>query len=270
MLDPFTAVGIGDMSGDVFGNGMLYTDSHPARWPRSTTGTSSWTRTRWSPRRGFAERQRLFDLPGSSWADYDRALLSPGGEVIDRTAKAVTPSAEVRAALGDPRRRAAGDAAERPDPLDPEGAGRSAVERRHRHVREGVARDERRRRRPCERRRADQRRTSCAPASSARAATSGSRNAAGSSSRRRAVASTPTSSTTRPASTRRDHEVNWKILLGLAIARGDAHDRGAQRAARRRARPTSCSTSCTTTTSRRRSCRRRKRSRCGGSRRTRT
>ena len=101
MLDPFTAVGIGDMSGDVFGNGMLYTDTirlvaafdhrHIFLDPNPV-----------EPKAGFAERQRLFDLPGSSWADYDRSLLSPGGDVIPRSAKTVTPSPEVRAALGIP------------------------------------------------------------------------------------------------------------------------------------------------------------------------
>jgi glutamate dehydrogenase len=101
MLDPFTAVGIGDMSGDVFGNGMLYTDSvrlvaafdhrHIFLDPDPA-----------EPKASFAERQRLFELPGSSWNDYDRSLLSAGGDVIDRSAKAVRPSAEVRAALSIP------------------------------------------------------------------------------------------------------------------------------------------------------------------------
>ncbi len=54
------------------------------------------------PAVSFAERRRLFDVPGSSWNDYDRSKLSPGGDVIDRKAKSVTPSPEARAALGIP------------------------------------------------------------------------------------------------------------------------------------------------------------------------
>ncbi|TMK90382.1 MAG: NAD-glutamate dehydrogenase [Actinobacteria bacterium] len=100
LRDPFTAVGIGDMSGDVFGNGMLYTDAielvaafdhrHVFLDPNPDPATS------------FAERKRLFQLPGSSWNDYDRSLLSEGGNVVDRAAKSVTPSPEVRAVLGIP------------------------------------------------------------------------------------------------------------------------------------------------------------------------
>src|SRR4029078_6975660 len=100
LRDPFTCVGIGDMSGDVFGNGLLYTEKvqllaavdhpHGLLDPDPDTATS------------FAERKRLFLLPGSSWNDYDRALLSPGGEVIDRKARSVTPSKEPRVALGLP------------------------------------------------------------------------------------------------------------------------------------------------------------------------
>ena len=66
--------------------------------PPSTTGTSSSTRTP-IRRRGFDERARLFALPRSSWADYDPALISPGGGVFPRTAKAVPLSDEMRRAL---------------------------------------------------------------------------------------------------------------------------------------------------------------------------
>ena len=62
-------VGIGDMAEDVFGNGMLLSRTS-AWWARSTTGTCSSTRTP-DPERSFEERKRLFELPGSSWADYD-------------------------------------------------------------------------------------------------------------------------------------------------------------------------------------------------------
>ena len=106
LRDPFKAVGIGDMSGDVFGNGMLYTDTiklvaafdhrHVFLDPNPDPATS------------FAERKRLFQLPGSSWNDYDRSILSEGGSVVDRAAKSVTPSPEVRAVLGIPPEAPAG------------------------------------------------------------------------------------------------------------------------------------------------------------------
>ena len=91
---PFTVVGIGDMSGDVFGNGMLLSRADPAAWPPSTTATSSSTPTPTRPR-SFAERQRLFELPRSSWDDYDRALISAGGGVWPRTAKSIPLTPEV-------------------------------------------------------------------------------------------------------------------------------------------------------------------------------
>ena len=73
-------------------------------WPRSTTGTSSSTRTR-TPPTSYAERRRLFDLPRSSWADYDPSLISEGGGVFPRTAKSIPITPQVRAALGLGRRR---------------------------------------------------------------------------------------------------------------------------------------------------------------------
>jgi glutamate dehydrogenase len=96
--DDFTVVGVGDMSGDVFGNGMLLSEHirligafdhrHVFVDPAPDAATS------------FAERRRLFDLPRSSWADYDPALISPGGGVWPRTAKAVPVSPQMRTALG--------------------------------------------------------------------------------------------------------------------------------------------------------------------------
>jgi glutamate dehydrogenase len=98
--DRFTAVGIGDMSGDVFGNGLLYTDQialvaafdHRHVFVDPTPDSAA----------SFVERRRLFDLPGSSWNDYEPTVLSPGGAVFGRTEKSIAPSAEVRAALGIP------------------------------------------------------------------------------------------------------------------------------------------------------------------------
>jgi glutamate dehydrogenase len=94
--DDFTCVGIGDMSGDVFGNGMLLSE-HIRLSRRSTTGTSSWTPTPTRP--SFRERQRLFDVPRSSWADYDQADLRRWRR-LPADAKSMPLSPEVRAALG--------------------------------------------------------------------------------------------------------------------------------------------------------------------------
>jgi len=100
LRDAFTCVGIGDMSGDVFGNGLLY--SQTARLVAAFDHRNVFIDPDPDPATSFPERKRLFTLPGSSWNDYDRSLLSSGGEVIDRKAKSVTPSKEARVALGIP------------------------------------------------------------------------------------------------------------------------------------------------------------------------
>ncbi len=97
-IDPFTAIGIGDMSGDVFGNGMLL--SRQLRLLAAFDHRHIFLDPDPDPERSFAERQRLFALPRSSWDDYDRTVLSAGGAVVSRRAKSVTVSKEVRAALG--------------------------------------------------------------------------------------------------------------------------------------------------------------------------
>ncbi|MGC1730787.1 MAG: NAD-glutamate dehydrogenase, partial [Steroidobacteraceae bacterium] len=94
----FTVCGVGDMSGDVFGNGMLlsrhirlqaaFDHRHIFLDPAPDTAVS------------FAERARLFALPRSSWDDYDRRRISRGGCVFARSAKSIALSAEVRAMLG--------------------------------------------------------------------------------------------------------------------------------------------------------------------------
>ena len=94
----FTVAGIGDMSGDVFGNGMLlsphirlqlaFDHRHIFIDPAPDVAAS------------FAERQRLFNLPRSSWDDYNKALISQGGGVYPRSAKAISLSPEARAVLG--------------------------------------------------------------------------------------------------------------------------------------------------------------------------
>lgn len=96
--EDFTVVGIGDMAGDVFGNGMLlskhillkaaFNHRHIFLDPNPDAGKS------------FKERQRLFQLPGSSWADYDARLISKGGGVFSRQAKTIELSPQVREWLG--------------------------------------------------------------------------------------------------------------------------------------------------------------------------
>jgi glutamate dehydrogenase len=96
--DKITAVGIGDMSGDVFGNGMLLSDR--LRLVAAFDHRHVFLDPDPDPKISFAERARLATLPGSSWADYDRALISPGGGVFPRSGRAVAVSSQVRAALG--------------------------------------------------------------------------------------------------------------------------------------------------------------------------
>ena len=91
---PFTVVGVGDMSGDVFGNGMLL--SEQIRLVAAFDHRHIFLDPDPDPARSFAERQRLFDLPRSSWDDYDRALISRGGGVWPRSAKAIPLSPEAR------------------------------------------------------------------------------------------------------------------------------------------------------------------------------
>ncbi|MGJ5755467.1 glutamate dehydrogenase (NAD) [Streptomyces puniciscabiei] len=96
--EDFTVVGIGDMSGDVFGNGMLLSEHirlvaafdhrHIFIDPTPDAATS------------YAERRRLFELPRSSWADYNTELLSAGGGIFPRSAKAIPVNAHIREALG--------------------------------------------------------------------------------------------------------------------------------------------------------------------------
>ncbi len=96
--DDFTVVGVGDMSGDVFGNGMLL--SRHIKLVAAFDHRHVFIDPSPDPTVSFAERQRLFDLPRSSWADYDPSLISRGGGVWPRSAKSVPISAQARGALG--------------------------------------------------------------------------------------------------------------------------------------------------------------------------
>ncbi|MEU2701420.1 MULTISPECIES: NAD-glutamate dehydrogenase [Micromonospora] len=94
----FTVVGVGDMSGDVFGNGMLL--SQHIRLVAAFDHRHIFLDPDPDSARSFQERKRLFDMPRSSWEDYDRELISEGGGVHPRTAKSVPVSPQVRAVLG--------------------------------------------------------------------------------------------------------------------------------------------------------------------------
>jgi glutamate dehydrogenase len=94
---PLTVVGIGDMSGDVFGNGMLL--SPTLRLLAAFDHRHIFLDPQPDPARSLRERQRLFALPRSSWADYDPALISAGGGVWSRSAKSIPLSPELRAWL---------------------------------------------------------------------------------------------------------------------------------------------------------------------------
>jgi len=96
--DDFTVTGIGDLSGDVFGNGMLL--SRHIKLLAAFDHRHVFIDPDPNPAASFAERQRLYDLPRSSWADYDPALISAGGGVWPRSAKSVPLSARARQALG--------------------------------------------------------------------------------------------------------------------------------------------------------------------------
>ena len=95
---PFTAVGIGDMSGDVFGNGMLC--SRRIRLVAAFSHLHVFIDPDPDPESSFAERERLFRLPGSTWADYREDLVSSGGGVWPRSAKSIVLPPEAIAALG--------------------------------------------------------------------------------------------------------------------------------------------------------------------------
>jgi glutamate dehydrogenase len=94
---PTTVIGVGDMSGDVFGNGMLL--SKALRLIGAFDHRHIFIDPDPDPLVGWAERKRLFDLPASSWNDYDRAKISAGGGVWPRTLKSIPLSAQLRAAL---------------------------------------------------------------------------------------------------------------------------------------------------------------------------
>ncbi|HEX4025235.1 MAG TPA: NAD-glutamate dehydrogenase [Steroidobacteraceae bacterium] len=102
--EPVTVAGIGDMSGDVFGNGML--QSRQIRLVAAFNHQHIFIDPKPDRARSFSERARLLRLPRSGWGDYRRELLSRGGAIYPRSAKQVPLSAEAQALLDLPQRRA--------------------------------------------------------------------------------------------------------------------------------------------------------------------
>ncbi|RMF16088.1 MAG: NAD-glutamate dehydrogenase [Gammaproteobacteria bacterium] len=96
--DVFTAIGVGDMSGDVFGNGMLLSDK--MKLVAAFNHLHIFVDPDPDPAVAFRERQRLFNLPRSTWADYDAKLISKGGGVFSRSAKSIPISAEMKSRFG--------------------------------------------------------------------------------------------------------------------------------------------------------------------------
>ncbi len=96
--EPFTVAGIGDMSGDVFGNGMLL--SRQIRLVAAFDHRDIFIDPDPDTALSYAERKRLFDMPRSSWQDYDQGILSNGGGIYPRNAKTIDLSPEARAVLG--------------------------------------------------------------------------------------------------------------------------------------------------------------------------
>ena len=96
--DAVTVAGCGDMSGDVFGNGMLL--SKAIRLVAAFDHRHIFIDPNPDPEVSWGERKRLFDLPRSSWDDYNRELISKGGGVFARTEKSITLSPEAQRALG--------------------------------------------------------------------------------------------------------------------------------------------------------------------------
>ncbi len=147
----FTAAGIGDMSGDVFGNGMLL--SRHIKLVAAFNHSHVFLDPDPDPKASYKERERMFKA-ASTWSDYPKEAISEGGGVWSRNAKSIPISKGVKEALAisqdklAPRRAHPGDSAR---------TGRSVLQRRHRHLCQGLERGQRRRRRQGQRRAAGRR-----------------------------------------------------------------------------------------------------------------
>ena len=95
--EPFTVAGVGDMSGDVFGNGMLL--SEQIRLIAAFDHRDIFVDPDPDPASSFAERKRLYEEPRTSWQSYNKEIISKGGGVFSRAAKSITLTEEIKAAL---------------------------------------------------------------------------------------------------------------------------------------------------------------------------
>ena len=189
---PFTVAGIGDMAGDVFGNGLLHEPGHEARGRLQPPPHLHRPRSR--PRSGATRSASgCSSLPRSTWKDYDAKLISKGGGIFDRSAKAIPLSAgdaEAARPRGRARARRGGD------PPHPHREGGPPLQRRHRHLREGLRGGGRRGGRPRQRPRAGGRQGGPRARGGRGRQPRASPSAAGWSTRRAAGSSTPTRWTT--------------------------------------------------------------------------
>ena len=96
--DPATVIGVGDMSGDVFGNGML--QSKTIQLKAAFNHMHIFLDPDPDPESSWHERKRLFEMQGSTWTDYSTNLISSGGVVYERQAKSIELSPEVKDLLG--------------------------------------------------------------------------------------------------------------------------------------------------------------------------
>ena len=92
--DPITVIGIGDMAGDVFGNGLLMSDK--LQLVAAFNHLHIFIDPNPDPASSFAERQRLFDLPRSAWTDYDTSIMSEGGGIFPRSLKSITITEQMK------------------------------------------------------------------------------------------------------------------------------------------------------------------------------
>lgn len=98
METDITVVGVGDMSGDVFGNGMMYTNH--IKLVAAFNHKHIFIDPTPNPEASYKERVRLFNLPNSAWSDYNKNLISAGGGVFDRSLKSITLTPEMKQVLG--------------------------------------------------------------------------------------------------------------------------------------------------------------------------